>query len=77
MKARLEKQPFQINKGVELTSENDTEKLRLECLWRGHGGPVGLTRNLDGSRTIVFTPSLTDDSDYQKAKREGRVDYSK
>ena len=61
MKAKLETQPFQV-KGVELTSENDTEKLMLERLWSEHGRPVELTRNQDGSRTIVITPSPEDRS---------------
>lgn len=62
MKAKIENNPHLQNKGVELTSENDTEKLMLERLWNEHGRPVELSKNVDGSRSIVIAPSPEDKS---------------
>lgn len=58
MKAKLENIPHLEIKGVELVSENDTERLILERLWNEHGRPVEMGLTPDGSRTLVITPTV-------------------
>lgn len=58
MKAQLEKEPFLV-KGVELTSESDSEKLMLEKLMLSGMGWAEFNRNEDGSVTIDITPNKT------------------
>lgn len=62
MKAKIEDNPDIQNKGVKLTSENDEEKLMLERLWNEHGRPAELSKNPDGSRSIVIAPTPEEQS---------------
>lgn len=55
MKVQLEKQPFQ-NKGIELVSQNDTERLMLERFMLQGCGMAEFSRNQDGSVTLVIVP---------------------
>ena len=59
MKVEIEDRLFE-NRGIEVTSENDEEKLHLENLWNRSAAAVMLTRNDNGSVTIVFGPTKED-----------------
>ena len=56
MKAKIEDIPFE-NRGVEITSETDEERVFLESLWTKSPAAAMLTRNDNGSVTITFGPS--------------------
>ncbi len=60
MKAKLENDPLLLNRGVEIESETDEEKQVLLQLWYGHGGPAALTRNDDGTVTLVIAATAAE-----------------
>jgi len=44
------------NRGIDITSETEEEKLHLESLWARSAAAVVLTRNTDGTVTLTIGP---------------------
>ncbi len=60
MKANLESIPVQ-NRGAELESETEEEKLVLESIWNTRGGPIMLSRKDDGNIQLVLAPTVEEE----------------
>lgn len=55
MKAKIEDIPVE-NRGIDVTSETEEEKLHLESLWTRRAAVVTLTRHDNGTVTLTIAP---------------------
>jgi len=60
VKAEIENVDTQ-NRGVDVTSESDDERIFLETMWSRSAGAVMLSRNNDGSVTLTIGPTKPED----------------
>jgi len=56
VKAEIEDIPFE-NRGIEVTSESEEERIFLETMWSRSATAAMLTRNDDGSVTLTIEPT--------------------